>query len=376
MVTTIGLDLLFVEPGRTGGMETYVRRLIPLLPSVVPDARFVAFGGRELYDEWRTAPWHSEIDFIPIPVSAGSRGLRTAMEMTFLEAKLRSAGVDLVHGLGNVIPLGPGLRRVITVYDCIYFTHPETTSPLLALGMRNLIRAGVRRADRVIAVSESTARDLRAILGVDAEKIDVVLAGPGADPEAVPTPENELRHRLGIPNAPVVLAVSARRPHKNLERLIEAMVDVPDACLVLPGYPTAFDDGLRQTAHRLELDDRVVFCGWVDAPDLEGLYATAACVVMPSLVEGFGLPLLEAMARGVPVVASDIPVFREVGGAAPIYVDPSSTSSIANGLRTALVDSSVQEQTVARGHDRVLQFSWEAAAAGTARAYARAWAQS
>ena len=353
-------------------MEVYARNLVPLLPDALPEVRFVVFGGRELEDEWRVAPWHPAIEFVGLPVSSRSRGVRTALELTVLERSLRAARVDLVHGLGNVLPLGPGLLRVVTIFDCIHFTHPETTGPLLAMGMRGLIRAGARRADRVIAISNATARDLQSIVGVPADKIDVVLAGPGAAPVASPRPEPELRSRLGIPDGPLVLAVAARRPHKNLLRLIQAIADVPDGVLVLPGYPTAFDAGLEDAARSLGVQDRVILCGWVDDADLEGLYAAADCVALPSLIEGFGLPLLEAMARGVPVVASDIPVFREVGGDAPVYVDPRSSASIAGGLRQALGGSVGHDELVARGRRRVAGFSWAAAATGTAEAYRRA----
>lgn len=351
-------------------METYARRLVPLLPATLPDTRLVVFGGRELADEWRDTPWHPDVEFVGVSVSSASRAVRTGVELTLLERSLRSARVDLVHGLGNVIPLGPGLRRVVTVHDCIHFTHPEATSRLLALGMRGLIRAAVRRADRVIAGSESTVRDLRAILGVPADRIDLVPYGPGAPPTAEPTPIVELRARLGIPTGPLVLAVAARRPHKNLARLVEAMASVPDAVLVLPGYPTPFDDDLRATARRHGVEGRVVLCGWVDAADLEGLYAAAACVVMPSLVEGFGLPIVEAMTRGVPVVASDIPVFREVGGDAPTYVDPRSAAAIGAGVRRILGDAPTE--AIARGRKRARAFSWEVTAHGTAEAYRRA----
>lgn len=368
-MTTVGLDLLFVEPGATGGMETYARSLVPLLPDAAPDLRFTALVGRELAAEWASAPWHPAIEAVGLPVSSASRVARTGVELTLAERAIRRHGIGLVHGLGNVVPVGPGARRVVTVHDCIHFTHPETTSTRLAAGMRFLIRLGVKRADRIIAVSQSTARDLRALLGVNPALLEVIHSGPGTAPSSSAIGDVDVRVRLGIPEGPIVLAVAARRPHKNLERLIAAIAEVQGAVLVLPGYPTDFDEALRGEARRVGVAERVVLCGWVDEALLEGLYASAACLVVPSLVEGFGLPLLEGMARGVPVVGSEIPVLREIGGNAFLAVDPTSISAIAAGLRRVISDDAERQRLRVLGLERVCDFSWEASAVETAAVY-------
>ena len=370
-MAVIALDLLYLEPRATGGMEVYARNLVPLLPEAMPEARFVALAGRELAREWRDTPLHPAIDLVEVPASAASRIVRTGAELTVVEGLIHRGRVDLVHGFGNVMPLGPGLRRTVTIHDCIHFTHPETTSRVLAMGMRALIRAAVRRADRIITVSDSTASDLRGLLGVPADKIDVIHSGPGVPVARTPTPEGELRHRLRIPAGHIVLAVSARRPHKNLERLIRAVAAVPDCILVLPGYPTDYDRGLRAIAEDLGIAERVVFCGWVDDADLEGLYAAATCVTVPSLVEGFGLPVLEAMRRGVPVIASDIPVLREVGGDMAVFVDPCNVPDIADAIRRVSEDGQLHGALATGGRLRAQEFSWKACADATAASYRR-----
>lgn len=370
-MAVIALDLVYLDPGATGGMETYARNLVPLLPAAMPDARFAVLTGRELAREWRDMPWHPAIELVEVPASAASRIVRTGAELTVVEGLLHRRGVDLVHGFGNVVPLGPGLRRTVTIHDCIHFTHPETTSRVLAMGMRALIRAAVRRADRIITVSESSASDLRGLLGVSAEKIDVVHSGPGVPVARAPTPEGELRHRLRIPAGQIVLALSARRPHKNLERLICATAAVPNCVLVLPGYPTEYDCGLSAIAEDLGIAERVVFCGWVDEADLEGLYAAATCVAVPSLVEGFGLPVLEAMRRGVAVVASDIPVLREVSGDMAVFVDPCDVLDIADAIRRVTEDAQLRGALSTGGRLRAQEFSWSACADATAASYRR-----
>ncbi|MDX6700463.1 MAG: hypothetical protein QOF26_689, partial [Baekduia sp.] len=268
----IGLDLLYLAPGDTGGMETYARALVPLLPDALPGARFTVFTGRELAAEWRDAPWDPRIRLVALPVSSATRIVRTAAQQTVVAGAARRAGVDLLHSLGNIAPLAGVARRVVTVHDVIFLRHPETTSGLLTAGIRALVPAVVRRASRIVADSEATAADLDELLGVPRAKVDVVPLGPGTVEGVVPTEEGRLRATLGLGDLPIVLSVSARRPHKNLTRLIEAMALVPGAALVLPGYPSPFDDDLRAVAERAGVAGRVHLCGWVGDADLEGLY--------------------------------------------------------------------------------------------------------
>lgn len=368
----VALDLLYLEPGATGGMETYARELVPLLPAAMPEARFVVLAAQELAEEWESAPWHPDVAMVAAPASAASRLSRTAVEMTVLERLIRRAGADLVHGLGNVVPIGPGPRRVVTVHDCIAFTHPEATSRILAAGVRALIRAGVRRSCRVIADSKATSADLQRILDVPVERIDVVALGPGSSAVAAPSDPSGLRSRLGIPAGPIVLALGARRPHKNVVRLVESVAALPGAVLVLPGYASGYDAEVLDHAARLGVSDRVVLTGWIDEGDLEALFAAARCLAMPSLVEGFGLPVLEAMARGVPVAASDLPVLREVGGDAIALFDPFRADSIAAALAPIVADDGERERMAEAGRARVAEFSWRRTAAMTAEVYRRA----
>jgi glycosyltransferase involved in cell wall biosynthesis len=369
----VGLNLLYLAPGDTGGMETYARALVPRLPGAFPQARFTAFAGRELAAEWRARAWHPDIGLVALPVSSGTRLVRSAAEQSLLVGAALRARLDLLHSLGNSAPLlGP--RAVVTVHDVIYAHHPETTSGLLTRGAELLVPAVCRRARRIVAPSQATADDLVGLLGVAADKVDVVPEGPGqADPPA-PTPETELRARMGLGDGPLVLSVSARRPHKNLARLIAAMAQVPDATLVLPGYPSAFEDGLRADAAAAGVAERVVFAGWVSGADLEGLYAASACLAFPSLAEGFGLPVLEAMVRGLPVACADATALPEVAGDAALLFDPESVDAIAAALNRLLGDAALRDGLARRGRERAARFSWEAAADGTVATYRRALA--
>jgi glycosyltransferase involved in cell wall biosynthesis len=369
----VGLDLLFLAPGGTGGMETYARQLVPLLPAAFPQARFTVFAGRELAAEWRDGgAWHPEIGLVALPVSSSTRIARTAAQLTVVSGAAERARVDLLHSLGNIAPLVGGGRRVVTMHDLIYLSHPETTTGLLARGLSVLAPAVARRATRIIADSEATKRELARLLGTPGEKVDVVPLGPGLRPDATPVPEAQLRAELGLGDLPLVLSVSARRPHKNLARLVEAMGRVPGAALVLPGYDSGFEDDLRAVAERAGAADRVHFCGWVDDAQLEGLYAAATCMAFPSLAEGFGLPVLEAMTRGVPVACSAVSALPEVAGDAALLFDPMSVDALVAAISHLLEDAALRARLVARGHEQAARFTWERTAAETAATYRRA----
>jgi glycosyltransferase involved in cell wall biosynthesis len=212
--------------------------------------------------------------------------VRTGAEYTLLAAKAMHERVAVLHGLGNIVPKAPGVRSVVTVHDLIFLRYPETTSRLLARGAGAIVPFSARRADAVIAISQATSDDVVGLAGVPPSRVHVVHSGPGARCDVSGTSEAELRARFGLGDGPVILSVSARRPHKNLSQLIIAMAEVPDAMLVLPGYPTPYDEELRELARQRGVAKRVVFCDWVTSEDLEGLYAVAVCMAFPTLGDG------------------------------------------------------------------------------------------
>jgi glycosyltransferase involved in cell wall biosynthesis len=228
----------------------------------------------------------------------------------------------------------------------------------------------------VVAVSRSTRDDLVAQLGVAPEKIDVVPNGLGAA-RVEPTPETDVRVRHELGDRPVALSVSAKRPHKNLVRLLEALALLPATdrpLLVLPGYPTWHEDELRERARALGVAGDTRFLGWVEPADLEALYELATCFVFPSLYEGFGLPVLEAMARGVPVACSDRSALAEVAGSAALRFDPESPRAIADAIATLLTDAAERDRLRRAGPERARRDTWDATARGVLASYERALA--
>jgi alpha-1,3-rhamnosyl/mannosyltransferase len=240
------------------------------------------------------------------------------------------------------------------------------------MGLRLLVPAGARRADRVIAISEAGRRDLIETLELDPSRIAVVHLGFGFEEQADPTSEVELRARHRLEDAAIVLTVSPALRHKNLGRLIDAFAEVAqerNAMLVVVGHSGLEQEGLRDRVRARGIEDRVRFTGWVTESDLEGLYAAATLFVYPSLLEGFGMPLLEAMRRDVPVACSNASALPEVAGNAAEMFDPYDVGAIAAAIRRLVDDEGRREQLVERGRQRYPLFSWERAARATLDVY-------
>jgi len=372
----IGLNLLFVVPGETGGMETYVRALVPELARLVGPESLRLFVSPELAAELRPEPWFEGQQLCELRVPGRSRVRRTLAEQSLLPVLVRRARCELLHNLQSVAPAVSGApRSVTTIHDLLYVHHPETHSPLLRRGMRFLVPMAARRSDRIIAISEATKADLVRTLGVTEAKIDVVHQGPGIADTVAPSDERELRERFSLGDAPILLSPSARRAHKNLGRLLEAFATVaaaPAPVLVLPGYATGAEDELLDAARRLGVADRVRFAGWVSDADLLGLYACSSALVYPSLAEGFGLPVLEAMRSGLPVACADRTSLPEIVGDAGLLFDPESADAIAAAIGRLLSDRELAAELAAKGVHRAAGFSWERTARETLASYERA----
>ena len=368
----VGLNLIYLVPGETGGMETYARELIPALLDQRPDLRLTAFVNREAA-ETREGPWHDLIPALTVPVRARRRSEWVRGEQQLLPKLAARNGIDLLHSLASTAPGWGAFRRVVTIHDVIYRIYPEAHFGLRSSAMRLLVPLAARRSHRVIVPSRTTRDDLVRLLGLRPEKIDVVPEGVRTG-SATPLSEAEVRERHALDERPLVLALSAKRPHKNLPRLLDALALIPRGrrpALVLPGYSTPHEAELRHQIAALDLLPDVRLAGWVAPDELEGLYRTAACFVFPSLYEGFGLPVLEAMARGVPVLCSNRSSLPEVAGQAARFFDPESPQSIADAIESVLGDEREAERLRVAGLERARRFSWTATARETVACYER-----
>jgi glycosyltransferase involved in cell wall biosynthesis len=272
----------------------------------------------------------------------------------------------VVHSLASVNPVFAGGRSVVTLHDVI-FLHQKTVGRLTSLGMGALAKVATRRADALIAGTASARDEICALLGVDPSRFTVIHHGVEPAREVVPTGAEELRARYGL-SGRVVLCVAAKRPHKNQELLIRALPRLDaDVQIVLAGHAEPYELELRALTSELALEDRIRFVGYVSDADLEGLWRLAACAAFPTRGEGFGMPIMEGLARGVPLAASDLPALREIGGALPHFFDPEDPASCARAIGAALGDT----ETAELGPRYAAGFTWEAAAQATFEVYER-----
>jgi glycosyltransferase involved in cell wall biosynthesis len=371
----VALNLAFLTPGEMGGIEIYSRRLSEALARredvtltlILPRAAAADTSWRELgrvvalgVDPRRRIDW----------VRADQTGVPRAAAR---------AGAEVLHSLASTGPVHGAVPRVVTVHDLHYRAEHAAHFGLRALGMRVLVPAAARRSRRVIVPSEATRADVLKHLGVPPERVDVVPEALGHPIRSPRRTREEVRAHLGSGERQLLLTVSAKRPHKNLMRLLGAVARLPAErrpLLVLPGYPTPHESELRSRASELGIDEGVRFPGWLSDTELEDLYGAADAFVFPSLLEGFGLPVLEAMARGVPVATSNRASLSEVAGDAALLFDPEDEASIATALERILGDGELAERLGAAGIAQAGRFTWEAAAEGTVASYRRALAGS
>jgi glycosyltransferase involved in cell wall biosynthesis len=372
----VGINAMFLEP-HMGGVETYVRALVPELVRLAPQVHFCVYCNPRGREYLQREGWGEEIELIS-PAMLGQRGLKAAGELTALGA-IAGRNVELLHSVAMTGPLRTRAVSVVTVPDVTWIVAPDPGERWTARLWRVIVPPVARSADRVITHSQAGARHVIEYLGVPAACIDVIPQAAGVSDLSTPTPAIELRSRLGLGNGPVILTVSAKKVHKNLVRLVRSMVAVterwPDAILVMPGTPTAHEHELRELAGALGVDTNVAFLDYVNAADLEGLYALAHCFVFPSINEGFGIPILEAMRRGVPVACSCVSALPEVAGDAARYFDPLSVSAIGEAVIELFDDRELARDLAARGRERERAFTWRATALSTLDTYERAWLQ-
>lgn len=371
----VGLDLLFLIPHESGGRETYARELTAAMFEIQPSLTATAFVNREMTSS-AVRDLGLNMRVVRIPVS-GRRPEQWALgELGLLPVAAARARVHLVHSLANFAPIWGSFRRVVTLHDLQYRAVPELISASRRIGTAALIRAAVSRADRIITGSSFSREEIVRAFRVPANRIDMIPYGLGSSPAQTAPPESELRERHRLGPRPVALSVASNLPHKNLATAVRALAHIPPErrpVLVVVGAGT---DGpaLASQAREAGVESDVRLLGFQSAEELEGLYALAACAVLPSWYEGFGLPALEAMSRGVPFVGSAIPALREVGGEAALYFAPDREQELASAVERLIDDRSLVRELVTAGRRRAAEFSWARAARATLDCYCTALA--
>lgn len=366
-MTKIALDYTpAYEQG--GGIGRYVRELTNALARQDTTSEFRLFvsGARKqdlpappgpnfhwrptpLTPKWFARTWHRAR--VPLPVE------------TF------TGRVNLFHATDFVLPPTlPGTRTLLTVHDLSFVRVPETASPRLKKYLDVVVPRSVAAADHILADSQATKDDLVSLYHVLPDKITVLLSGVDARFERVDDPHSlqavRAKYRLG--DLPYIFAVGTVQPRKNYVRLIRALAalraDGRDIGLVIAGGRGWLDDPIYSAIRGNGLAQYVQLIGFADDEDLPTLYSGATITAFPSLYEGFGLPILESMACGTPVVTANVSSLPEVAGDAALMVDPTSIEALTDALRRLLDDDALRQQLVSAGSARARQFTWDKAA--------------
>lgn len=372
----VGVNLLWLRPGLVGGSEEYLCRQLA--------------GLRELHHRYDPtllvlgtfAPAHPDLaaayPLAVAPVRGGNRPVRVASESAWLPTEAKRRGLRLLHHGGGTVPArGAGLPAVVTIHDLQYLRYPEYFGPAKRAWLRWAVPRGARRAAAVVVPSEYVKGTVVDAFHVAPEHVIVARHGLPERSQVLPTGEAELRERYGLPGQAVVYP-AITYPHKNHTVLVEAIARLapgrPDLRLVLLGGEGPAEAELRAAISRHGVGARVVRPGRVPDADRDGIYGLASVLAFPSRYEGFGAPVLEAMAAGLPVVAAAAAALPEVVAAGGLLVDPDDAGAWAEAIAMLLDDTGEADLLRAAGRARAAGFTAARSAAALVHAYGLALA--
>lgn len=362
-MSRIGIDFTSASRERAG-IGRYARELIRALSRSDQANQYVLFVPRDAHDDLLHFNWSKNFSIIRAPLTERFLAALWHRARVPLPIEIFIGGVDIFYSPDFLLPPTFAKRKLVTVHDLSYVRVPECFPAPLLNYLNQAVPPSVARADLILADAASTQRDLVEVYRVPPDKIKVLYSG--VDPRFRPevSEDSRLRVRELTRGKPYLLSVSTIQPRKNYARLVEAFSKIqnPDLQLIICGARGWMYEQVFETINRLGLNARVILPDFVSDDDLPALYAGATLFVYPSLYEGFGLPVAEAMACGAPVVSSNASSLPEVGGDAVLYFDPRDVDAMAETIRRALSDESLGNDLRARGLAQAKKFSWEKAA--------------
>jgi len=366
----IGIDYTAAVRQRAG-IGRYARSLIRALARLDHENAYILLSAGKEPD---AEPWPANFSLRALPVTDRHlsilwQKLRLPLPVEWLTGRL-----DLFHSPDFVLPPVRKARTVLTIHDLSFLRHPECSSPALLEYLMSAVPRSVARADLILADSQSTQHDLIELMGMDPARIRVVY--PAVDDTFARSNQAGVaavraRHDIG---GPYILSLGTLQPRKNYVRLIEAFrilkdtSDIPHR-LVIGGGPGWLYEPIYETIETLGLQNEVRMLGYVDEGDLPALYTGADVFCFPTLYEGFGIPVLEAMACGTPVVASNTSSLPEAAGDAALLMSPTDTEAMAEALGRAITDTDLREHLIQSGLVQCQRFSWSDSARDLHMAY-------
>jgi glycosyltransferase involved in cell wall biosynthesis len=378
----IGLNAIGFVPGKFGGMETYLRNLVCYLQELDPNNNYTLFCDQKYAREFPVTSEQLQIRYINYSQPSFKwfvRGVvREVFDIDVLRLEMPSLGVDLLHHPFTFLsPVGSGIPSVLTFWDMQHEFLPEFFSRKELLDRKRLYQASTEEADRVIVSSQFTAQCLVEKYGTAIDKISVIYTGYGPQFRALDDQDGfeRIRKKYSL-DRPFLYYPAATWPHKNHYNLMLALKILIDEYgfegdLLLTGIAKQPQDQILADIHQLGLISRIKVLGCIASDELPYLYNLARLLVFPSLFEGFGIPLVEAMACGCPVVCSNTTCLPEVLGDAGELIDPHSPEEIAEKIWMVWNDDAKRETMRLRGFERAKLFTWERTARETIQVYSQ-----
>lgn len=376
----IGLNAITFVPGRIGGMETYIRNLVERIQTADTGNSYLLLCDRRFAGEFPIVGDNLRVQYVDYArpsLNWFMRGVfRNTLNVDILKMEMGKIEVDLIHHPFTVVtPMGSGIPAVLTFWDMQHEFFPEFFSRLELRKRRLIYPASVREAARIIVSSGFTGDCLVERYGIAKEKIEVIPTGYGPEYRVIDDPEGlqQIREKYGL-DRPFLFYPAATWPHKNHGNLLAALKILKgsygfDGELLLSGIAMQSHGGVMAEAARLGLSESVRLLGYLPAGDLPYLYNCARMMVFPSLFEGFGIPLVEAMACGCPVACSDTTSLPEVAGDAGALFAPLKPEDIAETVWSVWADEAKQREMRERGLERVRLFTWDETARRTIEVY-------
>ncbi|MCZ2079466.1 MAG: glycosyltransferase family 4 protein [Bryobacteraceae bacterium] len=366
MALRIGVNALYLIPGGVGGTEIYLRSILAAMACIDGENEYFLFTNRETGAD--LVPAAPNFHFCPQAVSARSRPARILWEQTALPLALVKTRIDVLFNPGFTAPLLCPCPMVTVFHDMQHKRHPEYFRWFDLPFWRMLLLQAAVESHTLIAVSEATRNDILKYYRLPEKRIRVI--PHGVDP---------LLFHIGERTGNFILCISTLHPHKNLERLVRAFANFRRAHqafrLVLAGLRGFHAEEIERLIKSLNLEAVVEITGWIPREQLRDLFRRAWAFIYPSTFEGFGMPVLEALAAGIPSACSDIEPLACISGSAALHFDPDDENAIANTLAVVTGDAEVRERLIAAGPLRARQFSWKTTARETLDALGGALAQ-
>ena len=339
------------------GLGNYSRDLIRILEKYVPENEYLKYTPKT-GDRYRGNPANQKN--IRLPQGFVNTAWSNLWRNQRIVKDLTKDKIDIFHGLSGEIPLGlkkANIKSIVTIHDLIFLRHPELYHPIDRWIYKKKFMHACRTSDRIVAISECTKNDIVDLFHIAEDKIDVIYQGchESFKTEKTEDQKKKLRKRLNLPKE-FLLNVGTIESRKNILPVVQAIKDI-DIPLVIVGKPTGYYQQIKTYIRQHNMENRIFFFQGLDMEELAVLYATATIFIYPSIYEGFGIPIIEALYSGTPVITSNMGVFPEAGGPSSCYIDPTDVTQIAYALITLLADVSKRKEMIKKGLEFVQKFN-------------------